>query len=243
VSTCLGFHVECGVLFKGAGVTVMGFILFVGSVYVLLSAIFGRWMGYLVMMVAFSGWMILLSSMWYFGFYAQGPTTKTNLGPRGLEPAWVPLDGGLSAAEQRYQAFATYPEAPWQTPSESQEPSVLSVSSVVTTFLADQANEDLGKDELAPDAILNTQFTVDNIRFAPQGNVSLAVVQAYYNGGGPLITVTLYHNSGSVPRYSLMFLGGSILLFALHLPLLDRAEKKRKQFLTGGNAPPWYGPA
>jgi hypothetical protein len=221
----------------------MGFILFVGSVYVLLSAIFGRWMGYLVMMVAFSGWMILLSSMWYFGFYAQGPTTKTNLGPRGLEPAWVPLEGGLSAAEQRYQAFATYPEAPWQTPSESQEPSVLSVSSVVTTFLAEQANEDLGRDELAPDAILNTQFTVDNIRFAPQGNVSLAVVQAYYNGGGPLVTVTLYHNSGSVPRYSLMFLGGSILLFALHLPLLDRAEKKRKQFLTGGNAPPWYGPA
>ena len=24
---------------------------------------------------------------------------------------------------------------------------------------------------------------------------------------------------------------------------LDRAEKKRKEFLTGGNAPPWYGPA
>jgi hypothetical protein len=243
MSTCLGFHVECGTLFKGAGVTVMGFILFVGSVYVLLSAVFGRWMGYLVMMVAFSGWMILLSSMWYFGFYAQGPTTKTNLGPRGLEPAWVPLEGGLSASEERYQTFATYPEAPWQTPTESQEPSVLSVSSVVTTFLAEHANEDLGRDELAPDAILNTQFTVDNIRFAPEGDVSLAVVQAYFNGGGPLTTVTLYHNSGSVPRYSLMFLGGSLLLFALHLPLLDRAEKKRKQFLTGGNAPPWYGPA
>jgi hypothetical protein len=40
-----------------------------------------------------------------------------------------------------------------------------------------------------------------------------------------------------------MFLGGSIALFAVHLPLLDRAEKKRKEFLTGGNAPPWYGPA
>jgi hypothetical protein len=113
----------------------------------------------------------------------------------------------------------------------------------VTTFLAEQANEQLGHAEGDPDAVLNTQFTVDNIHFAPQGKVSLAVVQAYFNGGGPLITVTLYHNSGSVPRYSLMFLGGSLLLFALHLPLLDRAEKKRKEFLTGGNAPPWYGPA
>jgi hypothetical protein len=243
MSTCLGFHVECGTLLKGAGVTVMGLILFVGSVYILLSAVFGRWMGYLVMMVAFSGWMILLSSMWYFGFYAQGPTTKTNLGPRGLEPAWVPLEGGLEVADQRYTTFAKYPDAPWKSPTDPQDPSILSVSSVVTTFLAEQANEQLGHAEGDPDAILNTQFTVDNIHFAPQGKVSLAVVQAYFNGGGPLITVTLYHNSGSVPRYSLMFLGGSLLLFALHLPLLDRAEKKRKEFLTGGNAPPWYGPA
>jgi hypothetical protein len=46
-----------------------------------------------------------------------------------------------------------------------------------------------------------------------------------------------------VPHYSLMFLVASIVLFALHLPLLDRAEKSRKAFLTGGTAPAWYGPA
>jgi hypothetical protein len=136
-----------------------------------------------------------------------------------------------------------YPGPPWAEPTTAQEPSVLSVSSVVTTFLAEQANEKLGFAEGTQQAILNTQFTVDDIRFAPNGKVSLAVVRAYYNGGGPLITVMLYHDSGSVPRYSFMFLGGSILLFAAHLPLLDRAEKKRKEFLTGGNAPPWYGPA
>ena len=243
MKTCLGFQIDCGTLFKGAGVTIMGFLLFVGSIYVLLAAIFGRWMGYLVMTVAFAGWMILFSSMWYFGFWAQGPTTKTNLGPRGEEPAWVPLSGGLDAADDRYDTFATYPDAPWQAPTEAQVPSVLSVSSVVTTFLAEQANEQLGLDETDPGAILNTQFTIDNIRFAPDGDVSLAVVQAFFNGGGPLTTVTLYHDSGSVPRYSLMFLFGSLALFAIHLPLLDRAEKKRKEFLVGGAAPPWYGPA
>ena len=57
VHSCLGFHIECGTLFKGAGVTVMAFILFVGSVYLMLSLVFGRWMGYLVLAVAFSGWM------------------------------------------------------------------------------------------------------------------------------------------------------------------------------------------
>ncbi len=241
--TCLGFHVECGTLLKGAGVTVVGFMLFVGSVFILLSAVFGRWMGYLVVAVAFFGWMTLFSAMWLFGFYAQGPVTKTNLGPRGLEPAWVPLEGGLEAADDTYHTFAAYPDAPWGAPTTSQEPSVLSVTSVAQTFMAEQANEELGVDETDPQAVLNTQFTVDSIRFAPEGKVSLAVVTAYFNGGGPLTTITLYHNSGSVQRYSLMFLGGSLLLFALHLPLLDRAEKKRKAFLTGGNAPPWYGPA
>ena len=49
MKTCLGFNIECGTLLKGPGVTVMAFILFVGSVYLLLAAVFGRWMGYLVM--------------------------------------------------------------------------------------------------------------------------------------------------------------------------------------------------
>jgi len=241
--TCLGFHVECGILLKGGGAVIMALTLFVGSVYLVLAAVFGRWMGYLVMSVAFYGWLILLSSMWLFGFWAQGPTTKTNLGPRGSEPAWVPLEGNLDAVAVRYDTFSAYPDAPWAEPTPGQESSVLSVSSVVTTFLADSANEQLGFAEGTPQAILNTQFTVDDIRFAPAGKVSLAVVRAYYTGGGPLITVMLYHDSGSVPRYSFMFLGSSILLFAAHLPLLDRAEKKRKEFLTGGTAPPWYGPA
>jgi hypothetical protein len=243
VKTCVGLHMECGTLLKGLGVTIMGFTLFIGSIYILLAALFGRWMGYLVLSVAFYGWMILFASMWYFGFWAQGPTTKTNLGPRGLEPAWVPLQGGLDVTDARYDTFAKYPESPWATPTTSQEPSVLSVSSAVTTFLAEEANAELGREEGDADAVLNTQFVVDDIHFAPDGNVSLAVVRAFYTGGGPLITVQLYHDSGSVPRYSLMFLGGSLVLFAVHLPLLDRAEKKRKEFLTGGNAPPWYGPA
>ena len=69
------------------------------------------------------------------------------------------------------------------------------------------------------------------------------MVQAHFIGGGPETVLSMKYNTGSVPRYSSMFLVGSILLFAIHLPLLDRAERSRKAFLTGGSAPPWYGPA
>ena len=78
---------------------------------------------------------------------------------------------------------------------------------------------------------------------AEDGKTPLAVVQAHFTGGGPLTTVSLYHDTGSVPRYSYHVPGGAILLFVIHMPLLDRAEKKRKEFLTGGSAPAWYGPA
>ena len=119
------------------------------------------------------------------------------------------------------------------------------MSSAATTFLALKANEGLGIDPLATDAIQGTQFTIDSVKFATaeDGKTPLAVVEAHFSGGGPQVTLALYHDSGSVPRYSLMFMIAAILLFLFHLPLLDRAEKKRKAFLTGGSAPAWYGPA
>ncbi len=241
--TCIGLHLDCETFIKGALVVIASFAMFIGSVYVLLAAIFGRWMGYLVLMAALSGWMVLFSALWLFGFWSQGPTTPTNLGPQGSVPSWIALDGGLQAGSVRYETFTDYPGDPWKVPTEANDASVQSVEGAVKSFLAEKANEELGLEHDAPDAITGTQFTVQNMRFAPEGGVSLAVAQAYYNGGGPLIIVTLYHDPGSVERYSHLFLVGSILLFALHLPLLDRAEKKRKEFLVGGSAPPWYGPA
>lgn len=246
--SCLSFAIDCGTLFKGAGVTVMAFILFVGSVYLLLSAIFGRWMGYLVLAIAFSGWMILLSVLWLFGLKAQGPETPLNLGPRGAEPAWIVLNAGETAHAEDFSTFDAYPEGPWFAPNDENEAlasSKLSVSGAATTFLAEEANAELGIDHEDPNAIDGTRFTVDGVRFAgaDDGRTNLAVVEAHFTGGGPKILLSMYHDSGSVPRYSIMFLVGSIVMFLIHVPLLDRAERKRKEFLTGGAAPAWYGPA
>ncbi len=243
--SCLGFHIQCGTLFKGVGVVAMAFTLFLGSVYLMLSFVFGKWMGYLVLAVCFSGWLIIHSSLWYFGFWAQGPGTPTNQGPRGQEPTWVVLEGGLSASSDRFSTFDSYPAGPWKEPNAGQDSSIQSVSSAVTTFMADQTNAQLGIAPLGTNAILGTAFTIDDVEFATaeDGKTPLAVVQANFTGGGPLTTIALYHDSGSVPRYSLMFLAAALLLFLIHLPLLDRAEKKRKEFLTGGTAPAWYGPA
>jgi hypothetical protein len=246
-ASCLSFNIDCGVLLKGAGTAVMAGILFIGSVYLLLSAVFGRWMGYLVLMVAFSGWMILMSSVWAFGLYSQGPDTKNNLGPRGRDPAWLVLSAGGQAQSERYDTFASYPDGPWYVPNPDNEGlsgSIQSASGAAQDFLAEQANEELGRAETDLDAITPTDFTVDAIRFATgEGPTPLSVVEAHFTAGGPRIVLSLYHDRGDVARYSYMFLAGSVLMFGAHLPLLDRAERKRKEFLTGGASPAWYGPA
>ena len=240
--SCLGFTIECATLWKGAGVTIMGFILFIFSTMLMLSAIFGRWLGFLVLMVSLSGWMILQSALWLFGFWSQGLETPTNLGPRGAEPAWIALEAAVDETSDRYPTFTSWPEGPWEV-AESSNADVQSAGGAVTTFLAEKTNEELGIEETAPTAIQGSQFAIDSISFARDGDTKLAVIQSHFTGGGPLWTVSLYYDTGSVPRYSYMFLGGSILLFVAFLPLLDRAERKRKEFLTGGGAPAWYGPA
>ena len=243
MESCLGFNVDCGTLVKGAGVTLMGFILFIGSVYLILTAVLGRWMGYLVLMVAFSGWMILLSAMWAFGFYSQGPDTPVNLGPRGAEPSWVPLLASTGETSDRHEAFGSYPGAPWEEPGQGNAGEVQSLSGIVTDFLAEEANAELEIEATDPRALTGVDFAVDDLRFATVEGEELAVAEAHFLDGGPLWTVSLEYDEGSVPKYSYMFLAGSVILFAVHLPLLDIAERKRKDFLTGGAAPPWYGPA
>jgi hypothetical protein len=244
-NSCLLWDIACDTLIKGGLVTVMAFVLFIGSVLLLLAAVFGRRMGYLVLAVGLFGWMMILSSLWTFGFYSQGVETPVNLGPRGAEPVWLVEAVGVDP-EPVYEAYATYPDgSAWRVPGDNDNDtgSEQSVTTSAQGFLAEQANEELGLEIHEPGAVQTTDFTVKDVRFATDGDVSLAAATAFYTDGGPVLRVYLRHDTGSVDKYSWMFLIGSAVLFAAHLPLLDRAERKRKAILTGGAAPPWYGPA
>jgi hypothetical protein len=214
----------------------------------LLSAIFGRYMGYLVLMVCFAGWMIIQSGLWAWGFWSLGPTTPVNLGPRGVEAAWRVGSAGIGTGDsEQFPEFGEYPGAPWATPDLSNEDEASESTAVLgaaTAYLAEQANEELGRDPFGADGITASQFTIDSTRITTaEDGTQLAVVVAHFTPGGPKTTLSMYYDAGSVAFYSYLFLVVSIVLFLVHLPLLDRAEKKRKAFLTGGTQPAWYGPA
>ena len=87
-------------------------------------------MGYLVTMVAFSGWMIIQSSLWVFGFYSQGPVTPTNLGPKGAVAAWVVLQASPGTLSQKFSAYAAYPQAPWAEPDPNNKEQTADIQTV-----------------------------------------------------------------------------------------------------------------
>jgi hypothetical protein len=236
--------------FKGVTVIVCAFVLFIGSVYLLLSAVFGLRMGYLVLAVCFFGWMIILSTLWTMG----APGTPRNLGPRGVEPHWQVMAAGTGVVSSQFPESKLYPAGPWHAPDATSLSSVDTVKAVFQIYLQHLAATQLTAqgvkvcDLKAPPGgdcffLDPTKFIVQDIEFATNGSTHLVAGHGFYSGGGPEITLVAAHEKGNVMVYSVSFLLGSLLLFGLHLPLLDRAERSRKEILTGGTAPAWFGPA
>jgi hypothetical protein len=240
---------------KGTAVTIAALILFVGSVYVMLAAVFGLRMGYLVTAVSFFGWMIILSAIWTFGPNILG--TPANLGPRGYEPHWQVFAAGTGEVSSRFNLTRAYPERPWAAPTGAQEAEVDTVISVMQQYLVARATEEFeeqGQELCSPAEIEEgtaedcvtldaAQFTIQDVRFAESEGTELVGAHGFFAAGGTEVAVFAYFDQGNVGKYSWGFLGASIFGFLVHLPFLDRAERKRKEILTGGTAPPWYGPA
>ena len=117
---------------KGVLTIVCAFVLFVGSVYIFLAAIFGRRMGYFVLGSAFFAWMIVFSGMWVLGSWplkvGQELATLPNLGPRGTEPHWQILAAGSGNLRTAYAETSQYPGPAWKTP----KPTNPSISTLTT---------------------------------------------------------------------------------------------------------------
>jgi len=243
----------------GVLVVICGLILFAGSIYLLLSALFGKRMAYFLEAACFFGFLTILASVWTFGFWASGLDTPTNLGPRGTEPHWAPIAGGLQASAEDYPLVVQYPNDPWKEPNEGTKASVEPLATAVKEFMAEQANAEAGIEteaeipewaggrgapeyESGKVPFDPEDFTVEDVRFATQDGRSLAMARAFYNEGGPQVTVVAVHEPGNVGIYSWIFLVVGIVGFAIHVPFLDREEKRLKGIITSKPAP-WRGGA
>lgn len=225
---------------EGALAVIASFVLFAGAVWLLLAAIFGVRMGYLMMATGMFGFMIVLSALWVFG----APGTPRFLGPKGELPSWVAVGEGVDLSSSTYPVIEEYPGGPWRGAQDEPELSaeVEAASLAFQELLAERANEELEaagiEGEVSPET-----FTVTDIRFTESDGTDIAAARAFATTGGPEVTVLAFKDRGDEPLPSWLFFAASIIGFVAHLPFLDRAERRRKEVLTGGAQSPWRGPA
>ena len=223
---------------EGVLTVVAAFVLFFGTVVVLLSAIFGARMGYLVSATGLFGFMVILSAIWVVGVPGSTPPFR---GPRGDAPTWVVVAQGPSLSSEQVPV-QQYPRGPWKEPGKALTSEVEPVTLAFQEFLAGQANRQLGQagiqDRVEPDT-----FEVEDLRFATVDGTEYAVGRAFATTGGPMVLVVGHKDPGFVALPSYLFLVGSLIGLAIHLPFLDIAERRRREILTGGEQKPWLGPA
>lgn len=230
-SRCTG---TCGIL-----VLASALVLFPGTVWLLTSAVFGTRMAYLISATGFFAFMVILSALWTFG----APGTPRYTGPKGDLPAWVPLAAGPELASDTLPLVQEYPGGPWQGAKEAglateAEPAALAFQD----FLAEEAAAELEGAGIEGE-VASTEFTIQDVKFAELEDRPIAMARGFASEGGPEVLVFGHKDPGNEPLPSYLVLIGSLIGFAAHLPFLDRAERRRKEILTGGEQPPFRGPA
>jgi hypothetical protein len=223
----------------GWGVLIASLVLFPGTVWLLTGAVFGNRMGYLISATSFFAFMIILSALWTFG----APGTPRYLGPKGALPAWVVVTAGERLASPALPIVEQYPDGPWKPAEEAGlkvelEPATLAFQA----FLAEEATAELEEESIEGE-VASSEFQIEQLRFARVEDQPVAMAQSFALGGGPEVLVFGYKDPGNEPLPSYVSLAVSVIGFAVHLPFLDRAERRRKEILTGGGQPPFRGPA
>jgi len=258
-----GLHVALGLEGQWAGapavaVVVIAAAIFMGSVYYILSTLFGLRRAYYVTMVSLMGFLILLSLVWLIGIPGTGP----GFGPRGREPSYVPFLPTSEFAAGLKDKLADFPDG-WDAPGakkyfgnpDKKQTGAIESKGEIDTIKgalepelagyfqqhpelngsADPADYDF---RVAGDAAAEAKLTAEEkavpvavARFkdAGGGNLLAGFELPAVTGKHPAITVFAYRDKGAVFLPALYFLVTAIVLFALHLWLLARDEIRQKE--------------
>jgi hypothetical protein len=235
-------------------IVLTGIVIFMGTIYYLLTTIFGWRRAYYVLMVSLMGFMIILSLVWLVGIPGTGP----GFGPRGREPEWKVFAPESQQAADFKADLATYPSG-WAEPGkkyfgnhDSKQTGAIDSKGEIDTIkgilqpalaglfqkrgtgsakptdysfrLPATAAEEA---KLSPDELA---VPVATVRFQDTGGGVLlfGVTIPAVPGAHPEVTAFAYRDKGTVFMPALEFLLAALVLFGVHLWLLARDEMKQK---------------
>jgi hypothetical protein len=234
------------------GVVLTAAAIFIGTIYYILSTLFGSRRAYYITMVSLMGFIILLSLVWLVGI----PGSNPGFGPRGREPEWVPFLSTSAFGADYKDEIGTFPNG-WDAPGKKYfgnpdkgktgsidaSGEIDTIKTIIKPALAGyfqksggSANEEDYDFRVAGTAAQEADLTPEEkalpastVRFKDAGGGNLLVgIEIPASGKHPAITVFAYRDKGAVFLPSLYFLVTSVVLFALHLWLLARDEIKQR---------------
>jgi hypothetical protein len=226
---------------KGALALAIGFVIFPGSVWMLLSANFGALKGYLIAATAFFGFVIMLSATWTLGLPGTPPLT----GPKGVDPSFkqFSLDSPLATKYSAVKQFSGAAGNGWQDePPESAAASGSQaqlradletakqniLQSLITSYnkTVTKSSKELDVTNLDPKVFYTHQAgtTVAAIVISPKQPPAGSGLEK------PTFapkTFFAYRDPGAPYLPSLIILSSAIALFVVHLLLLGYVERRR----------------
>ena len=222
------------VFIEGVAATISGLIVFVGSVWLLLTVIMGGRLAYFVTASVTLAFIFIMTLVWSYG---------TPLGPVGEMPEWNGVDLQESADQIDFGPAAQYPEGPWEAPAEGDQEAITKAAeleSAAIDFLAEQIQEQKGGDFLAEN---DASVLADSARLYTEGEKEYgaltleastsAIDKAKEADPDQAVTpedatavVVMEYDPGNPLGKARMIAGGVFLVWALHLFGLSRAERK-----------------
>lgn len=212
----------------GTGVVISAIIVFCGSIWLLLAMVLGGRLSYFVTASVTLGFLVMMGIVWSF----------TDLGPVGELPEWKPVGVAEEPSDLEFGPAAQYPQGPWQAVDADDETQTTQGSELET-----KAAEEL-------EAAIN-EGDIDNFESVEDGAVDSGQTRLLEDGGdlygmatveptedavdagtarGEVVVLAKF-DPGNVQTPARLITAGTIVLFALHLFGLSRAERSVRRII------------
>jgi hypothetical protein len=212
----------------GVGAVLSGIIVFVGSVWLLLSMVLGPRLAYFVAASITLAFLLIMSVAW----------SVNPLGPVGELPTWNPVAIGEDASQLEFGPASSYPDSPWRVPSQ-EDTAEQTQKSELETESGDYFETALTEGDLDLAAGSTGAASTDETRFLEQdgdlfGAVTLEVTPPAGGGGGAnaqprMVVAVLEYDPGNPFGRARIAVAGAFVLLVLHLFGLSRSERRARR--------------
>lgn len=236
------------VFVEGVAAVVAGVLVFIGSVFLLLSLVMGARLAYFVTASVTLGFYFIMTLVW-----SQG----TPLGPVGQLPEWEPVAFAADPSTAEFGPAESYPEGDWREPDEDNPDEVTRASDLESASLDFLEQIVAGEVPKTEGAILegpeqeflgptDAAATEDSARLLTQGDAEYGALELeasdaaidkakeadpdqQFTPEDATAFVVMRYDPGNPLGKARTLAAGTLALFVLHLFGLSRTERKVRQ--------------